>query len=76
MYSNKQEKSVGGPRESQTQNKINKSSVFWGITPCSLLKVNPGFGGTFWLHLQGCLFHAAFFFGLLFSPQDGDDMFL
>jgi hypothetical protein len=30
-----------------------KSSIFWYITPCSPLKVNRHFGGTFHLHPQG-----------------------
>jgi hypothetical protein len=30
-----------------------KYSIFWDITPCSLLKVNRRFGGTCRLHLQG-----------------------
>jgi hypothetical protein len=30
-----------------------KSTIFWDITPCSLLKVNRRFGGTYRLHLQG-----------------------
>jgi hypothetical protein len=30
-----------------------KSSVFWDITPCSPLKVNRRFGGTYGLHIQG-----------------------
>jgi hypothetical protein len=30
-----------------------KNSVFWDITPSSLLKVNLHFGGTCDLHLQG-----------------------
>jgi hypothetical protein len=29
-----------------------KSSIFWGLTPCSPLEVNRYFGGTFSLHLQ------------------------
>jgi hypothetical protein len=29
-----------------------KSSIFWDITPCSLLKVNRRFGGIYRLHLQ------------------------
>jgi hypothetical protein len=29
-----------------------KSTIFWGITPCSPLKVNRRFGGTYRLHLQ------------------------
>jgi hypothetical protein len=30
-----------------------KSSVFWDIMPCSSVKVNQRFGGTYRLHLQG-----------------------
>jgi hypothetical protein len=29
-----------------------KSTIFWDITPCSLLKVNRRFGGTYRLHPQ------------------------
>jgi hypothetical protein len=29
-----------------------KPSVFWDITPCSQLKINQHFGGTFRLNLQ------------------------
>jgi hypothetical protein len=29
------------------------STIFWNITPCSLLKVNGCFRGTYRLHLQG-----------------------
>jgi hypothetical protein len=32
---------------------VTKSSVYFDITPCSLLKVNGRFGGTFCLYLQG-----------------------
>jgi hypothetical protein len=32
---------------------VMKSSAFWDITPCSLLKVNWRFGGTCRIHLQG-----------------------
>jgi hypothetical protein len=32
---------------------IMKSTIFWDITPCSPLKVNRRFGGTYRLHLQG-----------------------
>jgi hypothetical protein len=32
---------------------IMKSTIFWDITPCSLLRVNRRFGGTYCLHLQG-----------------------
>jgi hypothetical protein len=32
---------------------VMKSSVFWDITPCSPLKVNRCFGGTYRIHLQG-----------------------
>jgi hypothetical protein len=31
---------------------VMKSTVFWDITPCSPLKVNRNFGGTYRLHLQ------------------------
>jgi hypothetical protein len=30
-----------------------KSAILWDITPCSPLKVNQRFGGTYRLHLQG-----------------------
>jgi hypothetical protein len=30
-----------------------KSNIFWDITPCSPLRVNRRFGGTYRLHLQG-----------------------
>jgi hypothetical protein len=29
---------------------VMKSSIFWDITPCSLLKVNRRFGGIYHLH--------------------------
>jgi hypothetical protein len=32
---------------------VMKISIFWDITPCSLVKVNRHFGGTYCLHLQG-----------------------
>jgi hypothetical protein len=32
---------------------VKESSVFSDVTPCSLLKVNRRFGGTYRLHLQG-----------------------
>jgi hypothetical protein len=32
---------------------IKKSTIFWDIMPCSLLKVNRRFGRTYRLHLQG-----------------------
>jgi hypothetical protein len=32
---------------------VMKSAVFWDITPCSPLKVNRRFGGTYRLHLHG-----------------------
>jgi hypothetical protein len=38
-------------------------SISWDITPCSPLKVNRRFGGTYLLHLQSfdcCLLHAGF----------------
>jgi hypothetical protein len=32
---------------------VMKSAIFWDITPCSPLKVNRRFGGTYDLHHQG-----------------------
>jgi hypothetical protein len=42
---------------------VMKSIIFWNITPCSPLRVNRRFGGTYRLHLQAPLatcFHAGF----------------
>jgi hypothetical protein len=50
-----------------------KSTVFWGITPCSPLKVNGRFGGKYRLHPQGLLatyFQAGFLLGLFFAPEE------
>jgi hypothetical protein len=62
-----------------------KSSVFWNIKPCSPLKINRRFGGTYRLHIQ-CLrirkaefvtcFNAGFVLGLFFDTEDGGDLFL
>jgi hypothetical protein len=30
-----------------------KNSIFWDITPCSMVKVNRRFGESYLLHLQG-----------------------
>jgi hypothetical protein len=32
---------------------VMKSAIFWVITPCSPLKINRRFRGTYRLHLQG-----------------------
>jgi hypothetical protein len=64
-----------------------KSTIFWDITPCSPLKINRHFGGTYRLHLHGrsisrarnyvaTCFHAGFLIGLFFDREDGGDMFL
>jgi hypothetical protein len=62
-----------------------KSYLFWDITPCSPLKVNRRFGGTYRLHLQGRGMSRArnqresrwqAELGLLSDPEDGGDMFL
>jgi hypothetical protein len=37
-----------------------KSTIFWDITPCSSLKVNRRFGGTYHLHLQGRISRARY----------------
>jgi hypothetical protein len=62
-------------------------TAFWDITPCSPLKINRRFGGTYRLHYSGRIisrpnrallstcFHADILFGLFYS-EDGDDMFL
>jgi hypothetical protein len=65
---------------------IMKSSIFWNITLCGLLKFKRNFGGTFRIHLQDqridqvsrafCLLHADFLLGLFFYPEDEGDMFL
>jgi hypothetical protein len=39
---------------------VMKTSVFWDITPCSPLKVNGRFGGTYRLHLQGRISRARY----------------
>jgi hypothetical protein len=55
-------------------------SIFWDITPCSPLRVNQRFGGTFRLHLQGSklatYFTLVFLLGLFFDTEDVGDMFL
>jgi hypothetical protein len=63
-----------------------KSSVFWDITLCGLLKVNRLFGGRCRLHPQGRSLRArgqresrwqtVFMIGLYFGPEDEGDMFL
>jgi hypothetical protein len=44
------------------------SSIFWDITPCSPLKVNRRFGGTYPLLHNGSLL------GLFVDPEDAGDM--
>jgi hypothetical protein len=62
-----------------------KSTFFWYITPCSPLKVNRRFGGTYLLHLHGlrispallAIFsHAGFLLGLFLDSEDGENIFL
>jgi hypothetical protein len=54
-----------------------KCSVFWDITPCSLLKVNCHIRGTYHLHLNGCRIsparnqHESWW-----QTENGGDMFL
>jgi hypothetical protein len=68
-----------------------KSSVFWDIIPCSLMKVNGHFRGTHYLHNQWasqehsikqaelcstcCLFQACFLLGLCYDPEGGGGIF-
>jgi hypothetical protein len=44
---------VGAWRLSSEHWDDKKSTVFWDMTPCSPLKVNRRFGGTYRLHFQG-----------------------
>jgi hypothetical protein len=61
-----------------------KSTVFWHITSCNLLKFNRRFGETCSLHLQKkpskkpglYVLHAGFLLGLFFDPENRGDMFL
>jgi hypothetical protein len=61
-----------------------KRPVFWDITPRSSLKANENFGGTCNFHHQGQRLskkksqqhHAGVLLGLLFSAENGSDMFL
>jgi hypothetical protein len=59
---------------------VKKSTFFWYKMPCSPLKVNQRFGGTYYIHLQEALLttcvHAGISFGLFFDPEDGGDIFL
>jgi hypothetical protein len=50
-----------------------KGSIFWDITPFSLLKVNRRFGATCRLLLPAS---CRFLLGSYFNPEDGGDMFL
>jgi hypothetical protein len=50
-----------------------KSSIFWDITPCSLMKVDGRFWGT---GSASYLHHAGLLFEFLYNPEDGDNMFL
>jgi hypothetical protein len=59
---------------------VMKSTIFWDITPCSLLQVNRRSGGTYSLHFQGRkisqgssafrLLQDGFLLGLLFDTED------
>jgi hypothetical protein len=53
---------------------IIKSVIFWDITPCSPLRVNGRFGGTYHLYLQGR--KKAQQEPDFFDPEDGSDMSL
>jgi hypothetical protein len=55
---------------------IIKSSIFWDITPHSLLKDNRRFGGACSLYLFATYFHAGLLLGLFFDREDGGAMCL
>jgi hypothetical protein len=42
-----------GYRTTDCKLETRSSSIFWDLTPCSPLKVNRRFGGTFRFHVQG-----------------------
>jgi hypothetical protein len=63
-----------------------KSSFFWDMTPCSPLKINRLFGGTYRVHFQNRRktkqktkvkkVAAGFLPYLFFDHENGDDIFL
>jgi hypothetical protein len=64
---------------------VMESTIFWNITPCTPLKFNRRFGGTYRLHLYGrrisrvllaTNFHAGFSLRLFIDPEKGGEMFL
>jgi hypothetical protein len=76
-----QEKAVlwqGNRVQRRLKRQMTTSTIFWDIRPCSPLKVNGRFGGTYRLHLHLLVtcFHAGFLLGLFLHPEDGGDMFL
>jgi hypothetical protein len=53
------------------------NSIFWHITPCNLVKVDILKENTSSIFIVACcLLHSGFLVGLLFSPEDGDNIFL
>jgi hypothetical protein len=56
---------------------VMKSSLSWDIAPCSPLKVNRRFVGTYHHHLHVCcLLHVGFLLGLFFKPEDGSNIII
>jgi hypothetical protein len=54
-----------------------KSFIFWNITPCGLVKFNRRFKGNITSVCPVCrLLPFGLFFGILFDPEDGADIFL
>jgi hypothetical protein len=47
---------------------VMKISIFWDITPCSPLRANRRFGGTYRQCLLGTCFHAGFLLTSFFRP--------
>jgi hypothetical protein len=57
---------------------VMKSSIFWDITRCNLLKINTRFGGNIFAFIfRACYLPlSAFLLGLFFNSEDGGEMFI
>jgi hypothetical protein len=57
----------------------NRHTLFWNVTPCSLVEVQRRFVGVHYLHLQGSskqISLSACLLSILFYPEDGDSRFI